>query len=179
MLQYSCLENHSDREAWQATVYRATKSWTRPKWPCMYRHKIFFFCLWQLCPSESWVWRWWNCLACGGPGCTKCAGHGHNSCAPVMALSETFFKTLVAGNEKASFTSLSLYLCPFGHLEGSLAWGPSLLLVHQTHRGGPLAGFLLCRSACQALKETPWVVSYSVVRVHLLLKEHPGWGPTL
>ena len=29
-LQYSCLENSMDREAWQATVYRVTKSWTRP-----------------------------------------------------------------------------------------------------------------------------------------------------
>ena len=28
-LQYSCLENSIDRAAWQATVYRVTKSWTR------------------------------------------------------------------------------------------------------------------------------------------------------
>ena len=26
--QYSCLENRMDREAWQATVHRATQSWT-------------------------------------------------------------------------------------------------------------------------------------------------------
>ena len=26
-LQYSCLENPMDRAAWQATVYRLTKSW--------------------------------------------------------------------------------------------------------------------------------------------------------
>ena len=25
---YSCLENPMDREAWQATVHRVTKSWT-------------------------------------------------------------------------------------------------------------------------------------------------------
>ena len=30
-LQYSCLENPKDRGAWQATVYRATKSRTRLK----------------------------------------------------------------------------------------------------------------------------------------------------
>ena len=30
-LQYSCLENHPDREAWQATVHRVTKSQTRLK----------------------------------------------------------------------------------------------------------------------------------------------------
>ena len=28
-LQYSCLENPMDREAWQATVYRAAKSQTQ------------------------------------------------------------------------------------------------------------------------------------------------------
>ena len=27
-LQYSCLENPMDREAWQATVHGVTKSWT-------------------------------------------------------------------------------------------------------------------------------------------------------
>ena len=30
-LQYSCLENPMDREAWWATVHRVTKSWTRLK----------------------------------------------------------------------------------------------------------------------------------------------------
>ena len=31
-LQYSCLENPMDREAWHATVHRVTKSQTRLKW---------------------------------------------------------------------------------------------------------------------------------------------------
>ena len=30
-LQYSCLENPMDRRVWQATVYRAAKSWTQLK----------------------------------------------------------------------------------------------------------------------------------------------------
>ena len=30
-LQYSCLENPMDREAWQATVHRVTESWTQLK----------------------------------------------------------------------------------------------------------------------------------------------------
>ena len=30
-LKYSCLENHMDRGAWQAAVYRVVKSWTRLK----------------------------------------------------------------------------------------------------------------------------------------------------
>ena len=28
-LQYSCLENSRDREAWRATVHEVTKSWTQ------------------------------------------------------------------------------------------------------------------------------------------------------
>ena len=31
LLQYSCLENPMDRGAWQATVHRVAKSWTRLK----------------------------------------------------------------------------------------------------------------------------------------------------
>ena len=27
-LHYSCLENPTDREGWQATIHRVTKSWT-------------------------------------------------------------------------------------------------------------------------------------------------------
>ena len=30
-LQYSCLENPMDRGAWQVTVHRVAKSWTRLK----------------------------------------------------------------------------------------------------------------------------------------------------
>ena len=31
LLQYSCLENPLDREAWWAMVHRVTKNWTRMK----------------------------------------------------------------------------------------------------------------------------------------------------
>ena len=49
-----------------------------------------------------------------------------------------FFKALVAGDQKASLASLSLELCSFRHLVGSLAWGPSLLFrVSVTYRGSP------------------------------------------
>ena len=30
-LQYSCLENSMDREAWQATIHRVAKTWTQLK----------------------------------------------------------------------------------------------------------------------------------------------------
>ena len=100
------------------------------------------FCLWQLCPGGSWVWRWCSCLACGDPGSAKCAGPRTALAAGVMALSESFLKPLVAGDQKASLASLSPYLCQFRHIEG----------------------VLLCRSVCQALKGLPCVGSYSVVQ---------------
>ena len=95
-----------------------------------------FFCLWQLCPSESWAWRWYSCLACGDPGGAKCAGTRTASAAGVMALSGSFIEPLVAGGQKASSASLLL---------------PGVFLCcseRQAHRGAPLAGALLCRSAC-------------------------------
>ena len=67
-------------------------------------------------------------MACGDPGSAKCAGTRTASAAGVMALSESFFKPLVVGDQKDSLASLSPYLYPFRHLEGSLAWGPALLL---------------------------------------------------
>ena len=39
-----------DREVWQATVHRVTRSWPWPKWPRVPRRRTFSS-LWQLCPS--------------------------------------------------------------------------------------------------------------------------------
>ena len=43
-----------------------------------------------------------------GPGDTKCAGTWTASATGFMALSESFFEPLVAGDQKASSASLSL-----------------------------------------------------------------------
>ena len=40
---------------------------------------------------------------------------------------QSFIKPLVAGDQKASLVNLSPKFHQFRHLEGSLAWGPSLL----------------------------------------------------
>ena len=54
MLQYSCLENPlSDREAWQATVYRVAKSWTHLKWPWEHRHRSSFWPVVALSPEKA------------------------------------------------------------------------------------------------------------------------------
>jgi len=34
----------NNREAWQTTVYRVAKNWTRPKQPCVHRCKTFLAC---------------------------------------------------------------------------------------------------------------------------------------
>ena len=47
-------------------------------------------------------------LACRDPGRAKCAGTRRASTTAVMALSESFFKPLVAGDQRASLASLSL-----------------------------------------------------------------------
>ena len=39
-LQYSCLENPMDREAWQATVRGVAKNQTRLKRLSMHRHRV-------------------------------------------------------------------------------------------------------------------------------------------
>ena len=38
--RYSCLENPMNRGAWQATVHRTAKSWTRLKW--LSTHRLFY-----------------------------------------------------------------------------------------------------------------------------------------
>ena len=100
-------------------------------------------------------------LGLQGPDSSKCAGTGTASTAGLTALSEAFFEPLVAGNQKASLASLSLKLCPFKHLEGSLAWGP------------------LCRSAHQALKGAPWVGSYPIVQcIRYLMSQSLYYAPS-
>ena len=107
MRQCSCLGNpFPDREAWQGQSaglqgvrhYRSDPGHIDAR----------LFCLWQLCPSESWAWRWCGCLAWGDPGGAKCAGTWIASTAGIMAPSESFLEPLVAGNQQASLVSLSL-----------------------------------------------------------------------
>ena len=47
-------------------------------------------------------------MACGDPGGAKCAGTQTASVAGIMAVSESFFEALVAGDQKTSTASLFL-----------------------------------------------------------------------
>ena len=62
-----------------------------------------------------------------------------------------FSELLVAGDQKASLPNLSPKPRPFRHLEGSLAWGPSLLLHELGTERGTLGGVLLCSLLRQVL----------------------------
>ena len=53
LLQYSCLENPMDREAWWATVHRVAKSQTWPKQ--LSKHKMFQF---LGCIVGTWVYNY-------------------------------------------------------------------------------------------------------------------------
>ena len=50
MLQYSCLENPTDREAWQGLQSRKELDRTEETLPAWTQDS---FCLWPLCPSEG------------------------------------------------------------------------------------------------------------------------------
>jgi len=57
-------------------------------------------------------------LACEDPGSTKCAGTRTASITEIMALSESFFEPLVAGNQKASLASFFSAAPPVQALRG-------------------------------------------------------------
>ena len=54
-------------------------------------------------------------------------GHGLPLLQELWPYQNLSLSLLIAAHQKASLGSLSPQLCPFRHLEGSLAWGPSLL----------------------------------------------------
>ena len=82
----------------------------------------------------------------------------------VMALSESFFKPLIAGHQKTSLASL--FIAPPIQTLRRLPCLVSFSVVRCIRHidGVPLVGVLLCRSVHQALKGAPWVGSYSVVQ---------------
>ena len=98
-------------------------------------------------------------MDCRDPGDTKCAGAQTASAAGVTALSASFFKLLVAGDQKASLANLSP---PFQALRGLPCLGSFSVVWHIRHTEGP-----------------PWIGFYSVDWLISHLKEHNGWGPTL
>ena len=112
---------------------RAGHNWSDPA-----RIGAIHFCLWQLCPSESWAWRWRSCLACRGPGNDNCAGTQTASTTGVMALSESFFPSLLRLAIRRPLWPV--FLCSSTHLGTCKVSLPGVLpccSVSQAHRGPP------------------------------------------
>ena len=165
MLQYSCLEKPPDREAWQATVHRVSKTWTRPRWPVA---------------AHGWAGRWCSYLACRDPGSSKCAGTLDCLCGRNYGPTRVFFQASCSWWSESLFGQSFSVAQPIQAVRGLPCLGVLLCCsAHQAHRVARLAGVLLCRSVGQAPKGAPWVRSYSVVWHISHLKDHPGWGPTL
>ena len=91
-----------DRQAWQDTVYRGTKSWTGPKWPCVHGH---FF--WPVAALPQWELSVKGAQLLGLQGPWWCQVWRETDCSRVKALSQSFSEALVAGDRQASLVSLS------------------------------------------------------------------------
>ena len=102
-------------------------------------------------------------MAYRDPGGPKFSGTQTASVARVMVLSESFQASCSWPSEGLFGQSFSV-APPVQALRRLPCLGSSSCLVRQAHRGAPLTGVLLCRSARQALKGAPWVGSYSVVQ---------------
>ena len=109
-----------------------------------------------------------SCLACRDPGSTKCAGTQAASATGVMALSESFIKPLVAGDQKASLASFSV-APPIQALRRLPCLGSFSVVQHVRHISAP----------SPPPPFAPQLGSYSVDPRVRHLKGHPGWGPAL
>ena len=87
-------------------------------------------------------------MACGDRGGTKCAGTRTTSAAGVMALSESFFKPLVAGDQKVVLTFF--VAPPVQALRGLNCLGSFSVIWRVRHIGG--APSLRSYSAVQCVR---------------------------
>ena len=118
-------------------------------------------------------------LALRDPGGAKCAGTRSASAAGVMALSESFFWASCSWQSEGLFGQSFSIAPPIQAFRRLPCLGSFSVVWCIRHRGAPLAGVLLCRLVCQALKGAPgwglilysnvsglWWASHSIV--HLL-----------
>ena len=160
MLQYSCLESPlSDREAQQATVYRVAKSQTRLKQPwCINTRHLF--CLWQLCPSESW------------------------EVVHLLGLREPWWHQVYRDTDclcRRSYGPIRdfFWACCSWWSEGLFGQSFSVAPPVQAFRRVPCLGSFSVVWRIRHVEGSLWLGSYSADCHIRHLKGHPGWGPTL
>ena len=160
------------REAWQATVYRVTRSRTLPKRPCMHRHKTF----WPAAALSQWdlnvkvaqllgLQGPWQCQVFRDTHCLHCRSYD-----PIRVFFPASCSWWSVGLFVQSFSTAPPMRVQRDPFPGFLL----CCLVCQALRGVLLTGTLHCRSAHQAFKGAPWVEPYSVVCLIGHLKEHLG-----
>jgi len=148
------------REAWQATVYRVTRSQTLPKWPCVHRHKTF----WPAAALPQWdlsvkvaqllgLQGPWQCQVCRDMHCLHCRSSGHI---------KVFFP--------ASYSWRS---------EGLFGQSFSTAPLMQVLRRLPSVDSFSAVWCVRHLEGPFWLGSYTVDKHIRHLKGHPGWNPTL
>ena len=150
MLQYSCLENlRSLREKPgrpQSTGSQRVRHYRSD--PACIDSRLF--CLWQLCPSESWAWRWHSCLACGNPGGAKlyrdtdCFHHKH------YGFIRVFFWVSCSWQSEGLFSQSFSVALSIQALRGLSCLGSFSTVQSVRHIEGALAGILLYSSVRQA-----------------------------
>ena len=175
MLQYSCLENpHSDREAWQAIVYRVAKSQTGPKRPCMHKHKtcIFFACGNSVpvrVEHEGGAAVWLS-VSLVAPSV-----QGHR--LPLQQVSwpyqSLFFQASCSWWSEDLFGYSFSIALPIQALRGFPCLGSFSVVRCIRHIEGPPGWSPTRRSALQSLKGATWVGSYSVVQCIRCLMDQP------
>ena len=171
-LQYSCLENpHPHPGQRSLAVYRSQRvgHYQSNAAHIDARHFLPVAALpqWGLSVKVAHLlglWGPWRCQVCRDMDCLH-----HRSYGPIRVVYRASCSWWSEGLSGQSFSVAP----PVQALEGSLAWGPSLLFTESgTHRG-PLTGVLLCRWACQSLKGAPCIGPNSVVQCVRCLMSQP------
>ena len=137
-----------DREAWQATAHRVTKSCTWPKQPCVHRGKSFLPV--AALPQWGLVWRWHSWLVCRDPGSAKCAGTQIASLQSYGTIRVFFWASCSWQSEDLFGQSFSVAL-PIQALRGLPCPGSfSVVWCIRDIEGDPHTGVLLCSLVHQA-----------------------------
>ena len=151
-----------DRETWQATVYRVAKSWTRLKWPCIHRHKTFFFLPVAALPQWELNMKVAQLLGLQGPWQCQVYRDTDPLCCRSYGPIRVFFQ--------ASFSWWSE-----GFFDQSFSVTPPV----EALRVFPCLESFSVVQRVRHIEGSPWPESYSVSWHARHLKGHPGWVPTL
>ena len=146
----------SDREAWQATIYRVAKSQTQPKRPWVHRHEAIFTCgssaPWELRAKVlqlPGLWGPWRRQVCRDMDCLRCRSYGP---------SRVFFWASCTWWSESLFSQSFPVALPVQVLRGLLCLGSFSVVWLVRHIEGP-----------------PWLWSCSEDWCISHWKMHPSW----